>query len=152
MQAAMNAGNRHEKRKAGKFVRARKRRAPAVVPVSSSVKKVVPPLRRLTRASAPRCSNREKKNRDILDPTWKLSDDHLKGWVTRRHNEAGHAVLEEEERLCVVAVAGTLSGKYRNYITELLTNATDLKEEVEKGKEELILARLEEKAERERLT
>ena len=104
------------------------------MPVSSSVKKVVPSLRRLTRASAPRCSNRETKIRDILDPTWKLSDDHLKGWVTRRHNEAAHAVSEEEERLRIVGVAGTSSGKYHNYITELLINATDLKAEVEKGK------------------
>ena len=126
MQAAMNARNPQQKRKAGKFVRARKS-APAVVPVCSSVKKVVPPLRRLTRAPAPRCSNRETQIRDILDPTLIPSDVHLKGWVTHRQNEAAHAVSEEEERLRIVGVAGTSSGKYHNYITELLTNATDLK-------------------------
>jgi hypothetical protein len=88
MQAAMGARNLRQKRKARKCVRARKRRAPVVVPMSSSVKKVVPPLRLLTRASAPRCSKCETQLCDILDPTGKPSDNHSKGWVTRRQNEA----------------------------------------------------------------
>ena len=82
------------------------------MPVSSSVKKVVPPSKRMTHASAPRCSNNETQTHNIFDPTSEPTSDILKGWVTHHLNEAAKAVFEEDQILHLMSEAHTWRGQY----------------------------------------